>query len=54
MEFLFPNDLHPFPSDIPFACDFTSPSLPLAPFPRDVIMGQDAGHALIDLEPCPC
>lgn len=36
--------------------DFGSISLsfPLPLFPWDVIMGQDAGHALIDLELCPC
>ena len=53
MEFQFPKDLLPFPSDILFAYDFTCPTFPLPPFPCDVITGQDAGHALTDLEPCP-
>jgi len=53
MAFLFLKDLRPFPSNIHLVCDFTSPSFLLPPFPCNVIVGQDAGHALIDLEPCP-
>ena len=54
MQFLFLKDLHPFPSNILFAYDFTSLAFPLPLLPRDVTTGQDAGRALMDLEPCPC